>query len=64
MITRKFSDPEFVARFRQYGNDARDDDGILFSEQDPSQFDGLEVAHILPHSLVKATAHAELVCVG
>ncbi|KIH87477.1 hypothetical protein SPBR_05011 [Sporothrix brasiliensis 5110] len=60
VISRKFSDREFIARLRQYGDDARDDDGILFSEQDPSLFDGLEVAHILPHALMKSNTNFEL----
>jgi hypothetical protein len=39
-------------------NDARDDDdNILVGE-----FDALEVAHILPHSLMKFNSDLELVC--
>lgn len=41
------------------GDDARDDDGVLLLED--TVIDELEVAHILPHSLMKADAGHELV---
>ncbi|CAK7199082.1 hypothetical protein SEUCBS139899_001751 [Sporothrix eucalyptigena] len=58
IISRKFNAPEFRLRAGLYGNDARDDNGILFSDQDNLEFDALEVAHILPHSLMKTSTGA------
>ncbi|KIH86383.1 hypothetical protein SPBR_08438 [Sporothrix brasiliensis 5110] len=60
VITRHFSSDEYEARFKLDGNDASDDDGILFSEQTPGQLAPLEVAHILPHSLMKLDRNAEM----
>lgn len=45
---------------RQNGDDARDDDGAPLR----APTDRLEVAHILPHSLMKADADGELVYVS
>ncbi|OAA54777.1 hypothetical protein SPI_08648 [Niveomyces insectorum RCEF 264] len=53
IISRKFDIFEFSSRTDLPGDDARDDDGVLFSDQDSLEFDALEVAHILPHSLMK-----------
>ncbi|KAF2963113.1 hypothetical protein GQX73_g10461 [Xylaria multiplex] len=50
---------EAASRMRKDGNNARDDDGTLLGE-DLNPFDALEVAHILPHSLMKADAGYEL----
>lgn len=41
------------------GDNARDDDGVLLLED--TVINELEVAHILPHSLMKADADRELV---
>ncbi|OAA63380.1 hypothetical protein SPI_03543 [Niveomyces insectorum RCEF 264] len=60
VITRKFSHVEYDNRVTRYGDDARDDDGVLFSEQGLGQWDVLDVAHILPHSLAKGAANTEL----
>ncbi|OAA59030.1 hypothetical protein SPI_06232 [Niveomyces insectorum RCEF 264] len=60
VITRKFSSDEHEARFKLHGDGARDDDGVLFSEQTPGQIEPLEVAHILPHSLMKSGKAAEM----
>ncbi|OAA53004.1 hypothetical protein SPI_09492 [Niveomyces insectorum RCEF 264] len=57
VISRKFHVAEFKRRLKQHGREARDDDGALLIEQQ-GQFDILEVAHILPHSLMKADAGA------
>ncbi|OAA62016.1 hypothetical protein SPI_04875 [Niveomyces insectorum RCEF 264] len=46
------------SRFEQYGDDARDDDGILF--EDDLQLGSLEVAHILPHALLQRSQNSEL----
>ena len=62
VISRKFSDFEFTQRHKLYGIEARDDDCILFSDQDNIELDPLEVAHILPHSLMKASTGSEMVC--
>ncbi|CAK7214889.1 hypothetical protein SCUCBS95973_002290 [Sporothrix curviconia] len=53
VITRKFSDPEYMQRIEEHGDGARDNDGVLFLDQEDLDFDFLEVAHILPHSLTK-----------
>ncbi|RAO74321.1 uncharacterized protein BHQ10_010333 [Talaromyces amestolkiae] len=48
-------------RFDQYGEDSKDDDGNLLREEINERFSFLEVAHILPHSLVTvASADTEL----
>ncbi|CAK7219601.1 hypothetical protein SCUCBS95973_003870 [Sporothrix curviconia] len=60
VITRNFSSDEYEARFKMHQDDASDDDGVLFSEQTPGQFAPLEVAHILPHSLMKLGKNAEM----
>ncbi|KAI0173167.1 hypothetical protein GGR52DRAFT_542148 [Hypoxylon sp. FL1284] len=59
VVTRKFDRHEARNRFNRDGNDAQDDDGNLLSE---TSFQGLEVAHILPHSLTKVDASSQLVC--
>ncbi|OAA57394.1 hypothetical protein SPI_07053 [Niveomyces insectorum RCEF 264] len=60
VITRKFDSSEHEIRYKQHGGNARDEDGALLHEQDPSQFDTLEVAHILPHSLTETNAQRTL----
>ncbi|EPE09763.1 hypothetical protein F503_07539 [Ophiostoma piceae UAMH 11346] len=60
VISREFSNAEFGKRLELYGNEARDDDGILFSDLDNIKLDILEVAHILPHSLMKASTGSEM----
>ncbi|CAK7228834.1 hypothetical protein SBRCBS47491_007045 [Sporothrix bragantina] len=60
IVSRKFDLFEFGSRTDLRGNDARDDDGVLFSDQDSLEFDTLEVAHILPHSLMKTSTGAEM----
>lgn len=44
------------------GNNAKDDDGNLFLAE-ADEFDILEVAHILPHSLTKGNANSQLACI-
>ncbi|CAK7212583.1 hypothetical protein SCUCBS95973_001513 [Sporothrix curviconia] len=51
VISRKFHTLEYLVRD---GPDARDDEGRLLADE--SQLDLLDVAHILPHSLMKANA--------
>ncbi|KAJ2977446.1 hypothetical protein NUW58_g7812 [Xylaria curta] len=58
VVTRYFDHKEADRRIIQDGDDARDDDGTLFSED--TVIDELEVAHILPHSLMKADVGHEL----
>lgn len=60
VISRRFDFDEALKRIESYGDDARDDDGVLLSE-DTNPMNALEVAHILPHSLTKADPSAPLV---
>ncbi|OAA60259.1 hypothetical protein SPI_05383 [Niveomyces insectorum RCEF 264] len=60
VVSRKFSDPEYTQREERHGSEARDDDGVLFSDQHNLELDALEVAHILPHSLMKARTGSEI----
>ncbi|XXH02118.1 hypothetical protein Hte_008486 [Hypoxylon texense] len=57
VISRKFDHAVATSRFNRDGDDALDDDGNLLSE---ASFDVLEVAHILPHSLVKVNPDSQL----
>uniref|UniRef100_A0A0B7KKY2 HNH nuclease domain-containing protein n=1 Tax=Bionectria ochroleuca TaxID=29856 RepID=A0A0B7KKY2_BIOOC len=59
VISRKFDLEEAAKRMQRDGDDARDDDGVLLLE-DANPVDVLEVAHILPHSLMKADTGSEL----
>lgn len=60
VISRSFDLAEATNRIRiAGGNGARDDDGNPFREDD--SLVALEVAHILPHSLMKTDAGSELV---
>ncbi|KAI0540055.1 hypothetical protein GGR58DRAFT_511909 [Xylaria digitata] len=59
VITRRFDWTTADKRMRRDGDNARDDDGALLLE-DINGIDALEVAHILPHSLMKADAGREL----
>lgn len=59
VISRSFDLAEATNRIRiAGGNGARDDDGNPFREDD--SLVALEVAHILPHSLMKTDAESEL----
>lgn len=51
VITRKFDINEANKRVRRDGDNAKDDDGHLLQDE-AGTFDDLEVAHILPHSLM------------
>ncbi|KAI2601881.1 hypothetical protein GGR54DRAFT_578791 [Hypoxylon sp. NC1633] len=57
VVTRKFDRREARSRFNRDGDTAQDDEGILLRE---TSFEGLEVAHILPHSLTKVNASSQL----
>ncbi|KPM42283.1 hypothetical protein AK830_g4280 [Neonectria ditissima] len=59
VISRKFDLEEAANRMQRDGDDARDDDGNLLLE-DANPVDVLEVAHILPHSLMKSDIGSEL----
>lgn len=62
VISRKFDRREAGKRFDQHGEDSKDDDGNLLRSESSDRFQFLEVAHILPHSLVSvASADTELV---
>ncbi|KAI0144480.1 hypothetical protein GGR57DRAFT_507531 [Xylariaceae sp. FL1272] len=56
VVTRRFDYAEALKRTKQHGNDARDDDGAPLR----APVDLLEVAHILPQSLMKADTGGEL----
>ncbi|EPE05951.1 hypothetical protein F503_02780 [Ophiostoma piceae UAMH 11346] len=56
VISHNFDDHEYISRFKLYGQEAYDDDRCLLTQQD--QFEPLEVAHILPYSLMKAGSGA------
>ena len=61
IISRKFDLHEAAIRMRRDGDGALDDDGNLILEGENSVC-ALEVAHILPHSLMTTNPGSELVC--
>jgi hypothetical protein len=63
VISGAFDQNEAIRRFNLDGNDAKDYDGNLLNDDDKLA-DILEVAHILPHSLMScnASGQTELVC--
>jgi hypothetical protein len=61
VISRRFDIKEADRRIKTWGGGkATDDNGVLLIEEQ-EDFEFLEVAHILPHSLVHAEKNAELV---
>ncbi|OOF99307.1 hypothetical protein ASPCADRAFT_39628, partial [Aspergillus carbonarius ITEM 5010] len=56
VISRKFDRREAERRLKQDGEDCRDDDGNLLRNETSDRFQFLEVAHILPHSLMTAVS--------
>ncbi|KAF5865343.1 hypothetical protein ETB97_004153 [Aspergillus alliaceus] len=54
-LSRKFDRAEAKERLEKNEN-SRDDDGILLKNQRSDQFEYLEVAHIIPHSLATVTS--------
>lgn len=60
MISRKFDQKQAIERLKKFGRNAKDDDGNPLADEDET-FDSLEVAHILPHSLMKTNSDLELV---
>lgn len=60
VISGKFDASEAATRIENHDQGARDDDGHLLVDE-VNGFDVLEVAHILPHALTKATRGSELV---
>ncbi|KAK2785867.1 hypothetical protein FQN53_007243 [Emmonsiellopsis sp. PD_33] len=57
VVSRLFDQNEAMARFKQQGDNAQDDEGNPLAEQ---SFAYLEVAHIIPHSLTKPEADGQL----
>lgn len=55
VISRKFDRREAAKRFERDGEDCKDDDGKLLRSESSDRFQFLEVAHILPHSLMAVT---------
>lgn len=53
IISRQFDREVAIKRFKTCGSDATDDNGLPLINQD---MEYLEVAHIIPHSLVSSTA--------
>ncbi|KAF4333192.1 hypothetical protein FBEOM_13000 [Fusarium beomiforme] len=61
VISRDFDMKEAERRIEESGYDyASDDQGQLLKEQESGSFAELEVAHILPHSLMTSTGNPEL----
>ncbi|KAH6628896.1 hypothetical protein F5144DRAFT_328310 [Chaetomium tenue] len=58
VVTRRFDRSEAINRFENADDNAEDDDGNLLDQE---QFEALEVAHILPHSLTRLGRGEELV---
>nr|KMM70092.1 hypothetical protein CPAG_06404 [Coccidioides posadasii RMSCC 3488] len=58
VISRAFDSQQAITRMMQHGSNARDDDGKLFEDNEILRF--LEVAHIIPHSLVQGNENSEL----
>ncbi|KAL1895674.1 hypothetical protein Sste5346_005145 [Sporothrix stenoceras] len=53
VISRHFDENEVFLRTNKHGDDAADDDGLRFVDTpDADEYDFLQVAHILPHSLM------------
>lgn len=50
VISRRFDQSEASRRQKSDGNEAKDDEGCLLKSEEDFEF--LEVAHILPHSLM------------
>lgn len=62
VVSRKFDRAEAKKRLEQNEN-SKDDDGELLRNQRSDQFEYLEVAHIIPHSLATVSSEeSELVC--
>ncbi|OAA37386.1 hypothetical protein NOR_07085 [Metarhizium rileyi] len=57
VISRRFDQDQAIQRWQKSGATAQDDSGEPLTGQ---AFDSLEVAHILPHSLVKSNSELEL----
>ncbi|OAA37404.1 hypothetical protein NOR_07103 [Metarhizium rileyi] len=57
VISRSFDRRKAVERMREFGDEAQDDDGQPLTGE---SFDSLEVAHILPHSLLKTNSDSKL----
>ncbi|TWU70998.1 hypothetical protein ED733_001350 [Metarhizium rileyi] len=57
VISRSFDRRKAVERMREFGDEAQDDDGQPLTGE---SFDSLEVAYILPHSLVKTNSDSKL----
>jgi hypothetical protein len=58
VISHKFDLTEALKRFKTHGSDAQDEEGNPLRGQ---LFDSLQVAHILPHALMKSDQDSRLV---
>ncbi|OAA67310.1 hypothetical protein SPI_01886 [Niveomyces insectorum RCEF 264] len=53
VISRNFDEEEVIRRTKLHGENAADDDGVRFVDMpETDEFEPLQVAHILPHSLM------------
>ena len=59
VVSQRFDQSEAIIRFGRDGEDAQDDDGNFLRQE--TSFEILEVAHILPHSLMKVDANLQMV---
>lgn len=63
VVSRKFDKSEAGKRWKQDGEDCKDDDGNLLKNESSDRFQYLEVAHILPHCLTTVSSRDnDLVC--
>lgn len=62
VISRKFDKVEGGKRLREDSN-SKDDDGRFLGNEPYANFAILEVAHIIPHSIMTADSASELVCI-
>ncbi|OAA54144.1 hypothetical protein SPI_09078 [Niveomyces insectorum RCEF 264] len=62
VISRKFDEVEAAERIRRDGDDATDDEGHRFVAlgMEPDDFADVEVAHILPHSLMSHEGNVDV----
>lgn len=59
VVSRVFDFQEELRRLRAHGPGVVDDDGNVIKAKDPREY--LEVAHILPHSLIAVDKNLQLV---
>ncbi|KIH92443.1 hypothetical protein SPBR_02859 [Sporothrix brasiliensis 5110] len=61
VVTRKFDRNEARKRYERDGENAEDDDGHILTQDNMQQFANLEVAHILPHSLMTHEGSSDMI---